>query len=290
MMGCMKKLLLALTSLTVLLGACANETGSPQISPRAAVLDAMTAVYEAGTVHEEFEMSMSAGGERFTFSGEGDVDSENQRFSMSMDLGMLGGRMDMIMDGGVMYMRAPTLQDIGTEWISMDPSKMDPAAAAQFGGLGGGTMDPSAYAGLFAGVVHVKAAGRQEIGGVATTHFTGTIDLKKVLAGFADIMGEEADRATRDQLELALEQFNALGLDQELPFEVWIDDDGFPRRERFSMDFGSLVPGAGDASMEMTVDFSDFGEPVDIDVPHKSQVTDMTDMLRGADAASGVYG
>ena len=58
------------------------------------------------------------------------------------------------------------------------------------------------------------------------------------------------------------------------------------------MDFGDLVPGAEEARMEMTVNFSDFGEPVDIEIPRPSEVTDVTETLAaaGAGSGSGAYG
>jgi hypothetical protein len=285
----MKKLLLALTSLSVL-AACAE--GAAPISPKDAVLDAMSAVYEAGSYHQELEMSLAAEGQSFSITGEADVDNANQRIDMTMDMGMLGGEMRILMDGGVVYMRSPAFQDAPTGWISMDPAKLDPATAAQFGGFGAGTTDPSAYAGLFAGVFDVEASGEADIRGVSTTHYVGTIDLKQVLAGFSDVVGKEVDAATKEQLEMAVEQFESLGIDEKIPFEIWIDDDGLPRRQRITMDFGDLVPGTGEASMEMTVDYSAFGEPVEVDIPRPSEVTDVTDRMAGAGggAGSGAYG
>jgi hypothetical protein len=196
------------------------------------------------------------------------------------------------MDDGVVYMRSPVFEDVGTEWVSLDPSKIDPAAAAQLGGFGMGTMDPSAYIGLFAGAFDVKASGEQELDGVSTTHYVGTIDLAKVLEGFSDVVGEDVDAATKEQLEMAVEQFRMLGIDKKIPFEIWIDEDGLPRRQRITMDFGDLVPGTEEASMEMTVDFSDFGEPVDIEIPRRSEVTDVTEAMAdaGAGSGSGAYG
>jgi len=82
----------------------------------------------------------------------------------------------------------------------------------------------------------------------------------------------------------------ALGIGEKIPFEIWIDGQGLPRRQRISMDFGDLVPGTEGASMDMTIDLSDFGEPVDIKVPRRSEVTDMTETLAGAGAGSGAYG
>jgi hypothetical protein len=286
----MKKLLLSLTTLSILV-SCA-EGGTP-VSPRDAVLDAMTAVYEAGSYHQELRMSMSAEGQSFAITAEADVDNATKQAAMTMDLGLMGGEMEMVMDDGVIYMRSPAFEGAPTPWVSLDPSRMDPAAAAQFGGFGAGTTDPSAYAGLFAGVFDVKASGDADIDGIATTRYTGAIDLQKVLEGFADVVGEDADAKTTEQLEAAVEQFEALGIDGKIPFQIWIDDEGLPRRQRITMDFGDLVPGAGEAQMEMTVDYSAFGEPVDVDLPKASEVTDVTKMLTDAGAAgekSGAYG
>lgn len=287
MMVSMKRLLASLAVSSVLLAGCADGPTRDPVGPRDAVLNAMLAVYEAGSFHQSLDMSMSAAGQSLSISAEADVDNENQKIGMTMDLGMLGGKMQMVMDGGVVYMRSPVFENAGTEWVSMDPSKMDPAAAAQFGGFGAGTTDPSAFVGLFAGVFDVKASGEQELKGVPTTRYVGTIDLKKVLAGFSDVVGEDADAATRKQLEVALEQFASLGIDQKIPFEIWIDEEGLPRRQRITMDFGDLVPGAEEASMEMTVDFSDFGKAVDVKIPPPSEVTDVTETLAGAGTGVG---
>ena len=283
----MKKLLASLAVSSVLLGACAKGPAPDPVNPRDAVLNAMAAVYEAGTLHEDLKMSMSAAGEALSISGEADLDNEHKRVHMTMDLGMLGGEMEILMDGGVMYMRSSMFQDAGTDWVSMDPSKMDPAAAAQFGGFGAGTTDPSALVGLFAGVFDVKVSGEQELRGVPTTHYVGTIDLKKVLKGFADVVGKDVDAATKKQLKAAVKQFESLGIDKKIPFEIWIDAEGLPRRQRITMDFGKLVPGAEEASLEMTVDFSDFGKPVDIKIPDPSEVTDMTGALGDTGSGSG---
>jgi hypothetical protein len=273
----MKRNLASLVAVSALLAACAEQSAT--LEPRDVVLDAIEAVYDADTLHQELEMKVSAAGESFTLSGDADVDNENQQIEMTMDLGLLGGEIQMVMADGVVYMRSPLFQDAGTEWVSMDPSKMSPEETAQFGGFGAGTTDPSAYAGLFAGVFAVEAAGEQEIDGVPTTHYTGTIDLTRVIENFGDVVGGEVDEATREQLEMAIDQFEAVGIDDRIPFELWVDEDGFPRRQRISMDFGELVPGSEDASMDMTVDYSAFDEPVEIDVPPASQVTDVTDLM-----------
>ena len=56
---------------------------------------------------------------------------------------------------------------------------------------------------------------------------------------------------------------------------------------KISMDFGDLVPGSDEAKMDMTVDYSNFGEPVHVQVPAESEVTDLTDATATQGGASG---
>jgi hypothetical protein len=275
----MKRTLVSLVAASALLAACADEPQPTPLNPRDAVLDAIEAVYDAGTLHQEFEMEVAAAGERFALSGEADVDQPNEQIDMTMDLGLLGGEMQVVMADGIVYMRSPMFQDAPTEWVSMDPTELSPEQAAQFGGFGMGTTDPSAYAGLFAGVFDVEDAGEQEIDGVTTTHYRGTIDLTRVLENFGDVVGGEVDRATRKQLQETIDQFEAMGVEDRIEFHLWVDDEGLPRRQRIAMDFGDLVPGDEEATMDMTVDYSAFGEPVEVQVPRASEVTDVTGLM-----------
>ena len=275
----MKRALVSVAAVSVLFAACADQPEPAHLNPRDAVLDAVSAVYDAGTLHQELDMEISAAGESFGFSAEADVDQPNQEIDMTMDLGDLGGEMQIVMADGIVYMRAPMFQDVGTDWVSMDPEKMSPEQAARFGGFGMGTNDPSAYAGLFAGVFDVEDAGAQEIDGVPTTHYTGTIDLTRVLENFGDVVGGEVDEATRKQLEATIDQFEAMGVEDRIEFHLWVDDEGLPRRQRVAMDFGDLVPGDEEATLDMTVDYSAFGEAVEIEVPPASNVTDVTRLI-----------
>ena len=276
----MKRALVSVAAVSVLFAACADQPEPAPLNPRDAVLDAVSAVYDAGTLHQELDMEISTAGESFGFSAEADVDQPNQEIDMTMDLGDdLGGEMQIVMADGIVYMRAPMFQDVGTDWVSMDPEKMSPEQAARFGGFGMGTNDPSAYAGLFAGVFDVEDAGAQEIDGVPTTHYTGTIDLTRVLENFGDVVGGEVDEATRKQLEATIDQFEAMGVEDRIEFHLWVDDEGLPRRQRVAMDFGDLVPGDEEATLDMTVDYSAFGEAVEIEVPPASNVTDVTRLI-----------
>jgi hypothetical protein len=282
MMGAMKtKPLRSLPVLFVLLAACADEPSpapgpNPTSEPQAVLTEALANAYEVDTVHQEFRMSFAGGGEEFAMSGTADVDNERRRASMSMDLGMLGGTMDMVVVDGVAYLRSPMMVgQVDTAWVSMDLAAIDPAAAARFSG---GFGDASSYVALFAGVVDARAVGEEVVRGIRTTHYTGTIDVVKASEAIARVVGEEAGAEAQEQLERSVLQLKTLGL-RRIPFDAWVDEDGLLRRQRFSMDLG-LVPGAEGGSMEMTVDLSRYGEPVEIRVPGRAEVTDITRLVK----------
>ena len=168
-----KKTLAAVLATFALLATCAK--GPAPVSPRDAVLDAMQAVYEAGTVHQELEMKVSAAGESFSFGAVADVD--NDKHGRHDDGPGVAGRRDADVDGrGRRLHEVADVRGRRHRLGTIDPSKLSPEQAAQVGGFGAGTTDPAAYAGLFAGVFDVEAAGEEEIGGVPTVHYEGTID------------------------------------------------------------------------------------------------------------------
>lgn len=284
MMGCMRRLMAMLSCAAVLLGACGDDgpESSVAVDPRAAVVSALAKTYRLETMHLEFEMRAHFGQEDISFTGSEDIDLESGAARVTMDLGMLGGSMEMMTDGTVVYMRSPTFKQafgVGTEWVSMDVNELaDGGAGNPFGGLGTSQMDPSAFLGFFAGAVEVKEAGGDTVKGVATTRYEGTIDLGKVLSGFAKVVGHDVDER---QLRRGLRELKTMGLGK-IPFEVWIDDEGLLRKERLTMDLG-MIPGAQEgAGLEIEATFSNYGDPVDIEPPPPSQVTDVTDMATAA--------
>lgn len=83
-------------------------------------------------------------------------------------------------------------------------------------------------------------------------------------------------------------QLSSGGLDAffEIPFEVWIDGDGFVRRFAVRFDFKALAAAAGDVgdlpgAMLYSLEFFDFGEDIQIALPPPEQVTELSPALLG---------
>lgn len=264
--------------LALLAGCGQGSTQDPQPTPQAMLASAVADMYDAGTIHMEFEMRIEPASEGIALSGVQDVDLATGRSHGTMDLGMLGGTVEMIMDGETIYMSSDSFGGTGveTEWVSFDTSKMPEAAGNPFGGLGQGQSDPAAFVALFAGAVDVKDEGPDEVDGVATTRYAGTIDIGKVLAGLTEDMSRaSARRVTKGLRSVGLEK---------IPFEAWVDEDGMLRRERIEIDFSSFPGAPEDAAMVFDATFSHFGEPLELEIPKASEVTDVTSELAGASA------
>jgi hypothetical protein len=156
-------------------------------------------------------------------------------------------------------MKLPAVASLGTKpWLKID------GLGAALGQLGGSSPNPTSQAELLRGLDNVKTIGREEIDGVGTTHYTGTIDFKKALAETQAKLG--ADSPLSKQLAQSQATF---GDQMVIPASVWIDDQYRPRRIEFS------VTAAG-KTVQMTMDYSNFGEPVVVTAPPASDVQDMS--------------
>lgn len=263
---------------TLALAALPLACGGESVSPQAAVAQAATKYEEAGSSR----VSMSATikgvpGGPFTFTGEGEFDRE--RGHMTLDMSELGaatggafaGELEMILEDFVMYMKFPEAitEQLpgGKSWVRIDlrgagkelgidleelmqVQQSDPTQALQY--LRGASDD-------------FEEVGEEEVRGVATTHYRGTIDLRKA----AEQLPEDA----RESVERAIELMGTV----ELPFDVWIDDDGMARRMKYEQPLPSAGGEAG--AMELTMELFDFGVEVDVEPPPNDEVIDIQGLI-----------
>jgi hypothetical protein len=158
------------------------------------------------------------------------------------------------------YLQSPLLALGGGRdgWVSMSPDELSTSSP----GAGLGSYDPSKLLESLRGVAgEPEVVGTEEIDGVQTTHYRATMDLADAVA--------KAPESERARLQAQLDQLDGA----EVPVDVWIDGDGLPRRMR--MDMGGLASSMGstDGGAVMTMDFYDYGVPVDIQVPSPDDVT-----------------
>lgn len=277
---------LALAALAAGLTACGvTRTVDP-------VAGAATKTQDAGGYKATFSLAISAAGTPLTMTGHGEFDADQGEVVMDMS-GLLqqsgapagtDGTIDAIYlreDGDpVMYFKMGLLSSLlpgGKTWIRLDFAKAGKAAGIDLGKLmGGATQNPADALQLLRANGDFAQVGTETIGGVSTTHYHGTVDLKKALAA----------KGAPDDL---IQRLRDAGAPEQYPVDVWVDDSGYVRQLELSYDQNTNgVP----LTTSMTIDMSDYGTDVSVSPPPADQVFDATDLAtKGLSSAlsSGVH-
>ncbi|HWC70206.1 MAG TPA: hypothetical protein VG993_03490 [Actinomycetota bacterium] len=249
--------------------------------PLARVISASDRAIEAESMHLTFEIVLSGSGQEIRGSGEADIafggrPRQHMVFRYDSFPGMPDGlEMEMIMDGSMLYLRMPQMQGLGslpTEWVSMDASKSVPGFD-DLTGLGAGQNDPSNAFGYLQGAEEAEDLGTETIDGVETTHYEVTVDVAGSIA--------EVPPELRDEMRSVVRRFREQFGTTSMPFEVWVDADGLPRRMVYRVEADGP---AGPFSMEMTMDITEYGNEFELEIPSPGDVTDVTRFVEDAAA------
>lgn len=246
---------------------------------------AATATEAAGSYRADLELTMDGlAPEPVTLTGAGVFQRDPTLAQMTMDTSELGGiaggldlgDVEMVMDGLVVYVRVPFLQEISPAlgpWISLDLREagaqqgLDVAHLTQFGAQ----SDPArALAYLRAASDDLETVGTEAVRGIETTHYRMTVDLARV--------AEAAPSAERDALRAQMERLQELSGVEQVPTEVWVDGDGLVRRQTLTYQDMRFAPGQ-EGDMTMTMELYDFGADVDVEPPPADDVTDIGALL-----------
>ncbi|ACZ84071.1 LppX_LprAFG lipoprotein [Streptosporangium roseum] len=106
----------------------------------------------------------------------------------------------------------------------------------------------------------VKAVGTETVGGVETTHYSGTFPVAEA--------AQVIDPAKREQLQEKLSRI------KNVKFDLWSDAESLPRKVTLS---GSEQ----NATFNLAASFKGFNEPVQIAAPPADQVGDLPENHRG---------
>jgi hypothetical protein len=283
-------LVLVLLLVAALAGACSDEStssgmttatleggGEPadaatSTSAEDAVAAAAASTQGEGGANVSFVVEFEGGETAGRLTGEGAFADRRGRLTLDMS-GLAGGGIvpggadvELVFDELVYYMKFPPELAAslpgGKEWIKMDLAKLGASQGIDLEALAQiNQSDPSQALAFLAGASDFESVGEEDVRGVATTHYRGTVDLEKV----AESSSGPAGDAYRRLLEL--------GGERTLPMDVWIDGESLVRRIRFSQ---KLPDGSG---MTMTEELYDFGTEVDAEPPPESAVLDLTDLI-----------
>ncbi len=167
--------------------------------------------------------------------------------------------MEVVGDGTVVYMRSSLFGSLpgGHEWMALDFSfghELDIPLPAN--GDAKGELE------LLEETTGVRKLGKEDVRGVPTTRYSGTVGVS-----------EQAERLREKGAEDLASYIEEEGT--PLRLEVWIGADGLVRRMRFVKSEPG-EGGEGSTTVDMRMDFFDFGIVPEINVPESSEVFDAT--------------
>jgi len=225
-------------------------------------------------------MSVKAGAMNVEVRAHGVTDFVSGKGAITMSV--LGTDIEMVTDGTTTYIRVPDggrLPGATKPWVSV------PNDALRSGGSLSGTQSPTGLLDALRGIGGaITTIGKEKVNGVDTTHFHTVVRLADAIAA--------APESQRAQAQAALQQLDQLGA-AEMPVDVWITDDGIPVRQVMTFDGSSGVAALAGLQMKVTVDLSDFGAPVKVDIPSADQVepydpTQLSRLFGGVGGAGGL--
>jgi hypothetical protein len=185
--------------------------------------------------------------ESMTTSGTGEIDFVHKAMSLSLRGSANDDpiTVDVRLVGGTVYSRTDS-DWFRTPVSSADASTPNPASSLTY--LEGVSSD-------------VRVAGHETLRGVDTTRYTANIDFDRALA-------HATSPAQRKLFALALTMFGGV----KIPTTAWIDGDGHLRKMELSLDLTAALSRSGDAvagdpKLVETIEFFDFGAPVNVVAP-----------------------
>ncbi|MGW2207760.1 hypothetical protein [Streptomyces sp. NPDC001781] len=241
-------------------GAAAAGVNGAGGEPVAVLRHAADALRAAGTARATTSMEMATGGTRVTVRGRGVYDFERRLGELTVVLpadptGTPEHRpITELLAPGALFMKNRGAGVPAGKWVRVE------AATALDGNLvTGGATDPYAAAEVLRGTRTASYVGRTSVGGAAVRHYRGTADL----AGAA----RAASAGNRAPLAAAAKGFATA----EVPFDVYLDDEGRVRklRQRFSFVNGRR---AAAVAVTSTTLLHAFGTEVDVTLPRDADI------------------
>ncbi|MBX6387111.1 MAG: DUF1396 domain-containing protein [Microbispora sp.] len=169
-----------------------------------------------------------------------------------------------ILQGDVAYVKfdmLKTLVGATKPWIKLDLKQLGSRAGVNVDQYLDKVrqFDLKASAAMLTASKDVKQVGTEQVGGVDTTHYSGTFPVDEAVKQ----LPEERRGHLRSELAHA----------KDVTFDAWIDARGLPRKVELS---GGK---AGEGSIKATVLFKAFNEPVSIEAPPADQVGEVPQNL-----------
>jgi hypothetical protein len=243
-------------------GATGVQTTAPERSaPEKALAEAARKTLAEGTARYSLDLVTSVEGlPPSSATGTGSIDFKNSCSQLDMSMDASGQKLTftVIYDHGVLYEKLPPELGgvVGKPWIRLDLSEVLGSRAST--GAQVNASDPGGIVAFLYGAGGITKAGTEMVRGVATTHYRGSLDPRRA--------AQQLPPEYRDRYLKTLEATGATG---PVPADLWIDGKGMIRRIQLS---GRATVQGKQSTTRTTIEYFDFGVPVDIKLPPASQV------------------
>lgn len=263
----------ALVVVLAALGASIGLVGGTK-NAEAEVIDSVNATLADHTAHVTMDVSGGAGGTAVSGTGTGAIDFTQNAMSLQATVGS-GGQQVSLQEmylGGVLYENVPGIDQLvpGKSWVSLDVSSLqqslgqDPSNVQAMG-------NPSLMLHMLAQQGNtVVPVGASSVDGVDVQEYSVTVDTARLKSRLENLPS---------WMQQALSQVRF----GDVSMKVYVDGAGLLRRmtEHVSM----AVASGGTVSIDVSLDFSDFGVPVSVTAPPADQVVSMQEFLQAAQSA-----
>jgi hypothetical protein len=208
--------------------------------------------------HMEMVAKVTEGYQSISMTGSGDFTNNPNLGSLTMHVegASANATMRAVLRGTTIYMTsdlfAGRLPD-GKSWLSIDLGKSAKALGVDIGALS--SQAPASALAQLKASGKVREVGPETIVGVATTHYTATVDSSKT-----------------DQLQKVLHYSVTYA-----PVDVWIDGKGLVRRIHL-ITVAAAHDAVPETVTEMTLALSRYGEHVSVAVPSPAETFDTTEL------------
>lgn len=225
-----------LVAAPIALTACGgSKKAHSTVAPNVAVQQAAKKTAAQSSEHMVLTGTVTAAGQQAKVDGSGDFKGPDGTLHLTFSAGALSGSADAVLKGAALYIRSPLLATTlkhGKRWLKLTLG----AAPGTVGGLPLSALageSPTQALRQLDALRNVTDVGSEQVGGVQTTHYHGTLA--------------------------------ASGTSPGGTYDVWVGGDGYVHRLKLTSKI------AANQALAATIDLSDFGKSVTVTVPPAAQ-------------------
>jgi hypothetical protein len=247
--------------------ACGSGGTGPATISIATLRSAAANSQRADTQTFEFTADIDAKGQQLSMEGSGIVSSDGKTGRFTMTIPSVGDIEEILTPQGVYLdmgsVMGSKLPD-GKRWLFMSADEIAGQAGAAAQSLQGDTGQTSTQAleYLQATTGDVEKVGEDTVNGAPATHYVTHVDYGK----WSEEHMPDATAAERAKVA-------KLGV---VRMDVWID--GQDRVVKLTFDLDAAGFGGDGARMKMTMEITDFGEPLDVQAPPADEVVTQSEL------------